>query len=120
MSRKISKVSALWRTSAAGFSYNTLTDLFSLHFFLQLSLFFTLFLPLSFERIDPDPENLRSFAPCQLLLYQSSLRAADITYFTQHLFPGGRNLSSNWLELVCYEVCIQLSPQRTNSKLEKN
>lgn len=81
---------------------------------------FHCFLPLNFERIDPDPEKLKKFwlVPTFLVLkfrkdmWQYLWLSASISRW--------KEWSSTWWKYFCCEVCIQLGLQTTNFRSERS
>lgn len=81
---------------------------------------FHCFLPLNFERIDPDPEKCKKFC-----LVSTSLELKfpkDTWHYLLHTasFSRQKERSSTWLQYFCSEVCVQLSLQTANSKSERS
>lgn len=80
---------------------------------------FHCFLPLNFERIDPDPEKLKKswLVPTSLVLKFPKDRWCYLLLSASFLTEG---MSGTWWKYHCCEVCIQLGLQTTNSKSERS
>lgn len=102
------KVNSPWGSLALGFSSNTTTDLSSLYYSLKWAFSFHCFLPLDFERIDPDPEKFNKFWLVPTFLVLKFLK--DLWHYVLHSASLSRQKgrSSSCLEYLCCQVFIRL------------